>query len=107
VLRGRRVGQGVQLIIAPASQADEAEAESTGAMQILRDAGATVLSTGCGACAGYGGGLPGGATVISSTARNFRGRMGPADTQVYLASPATVAASALAGRISDPREELV
>ncbi|MCK9510625.1 MAG: 3-isopropylmalate dehydratase large subunit [Pigmentiphaga sp.] len=107
VLRGRQVGQGVRLIVAPASKADEAQAEARGAMQVLREAGATVLPTGCGACAGYGDGLPGGATVISSTARNFRGRMGAADTQVYLASPATVAASALAGRIADPREELV
>jgi 3-isopropylmalate/(R)-2-methylmalate dehydratase large subunit len=70
------------------------------------DAGASVLPNACGACAGYGGTFEEGATVISSTARNFQGRMGPASVQVYLASPATVAASALAGHIADVREEL-
>jgi len=65
-----------------------------------------LLSTGCGACAGYGGVMPAGANVVSTTARNFQGRMGPASTQVYLASPYTVAASALRGSISDPREVL-
>jgi len=75
-------------------------------MQILIDAGASVLPNACGACAGYGGTFAEGATVISSTARNFQGRMGPASVQVYLASPATVAASALAGHIADVREVL-
>ena len=65
-----------------------------------------VLGNGCGACAGYGATFDEGATVISSTARNFKGRMGPASVQVYLASPYTVAASALRGRITDPREVL-
>ncbi|MGA0571363.1 aconitase/3-isopropylmalate dehydratase large subunit family protein [Variovorax sp. VNK109] len=106
VLRGRTIAAGVQLVVAPASVQDQAEAEARGWMAALRDAGAQVLSTGCGACAGYGGSIPDGATVISSTARNFRGRMGGEAVDVYLASPATVAASALRGRIADPREVL-
>lgn len=106
VLRGHRVASGVQLLVAPSSARDQAQAEREGVMQVLRDAGATVLGNGCGACAGYGATFGEGATVISSTARNFRGRMGPASVQVYLASPYTVAASALRGRIADPREVL-
>ena len=72
----------------------------------MRDAGAVLLPSACGACAGYGSSFGEGQTVISSTARNFKGRMGPASTQVYLGSPYTVAASALRGRITDPREVL-
>jgi 3-isopropylmalate/(R)-2-methylmalate dehydratase large subunit len=75
-------------------------------MQVLRDAGAQLLPTACGACSGYGGRIPDGANVIATTARNFKGRMGSATAQVYLASPYTVAASALRGRISDAREVL-
>ncbi|MFM7704625.1 MAG: aconitase family protein, partial [Rubrivivax sp.] len=60
----------------------------------------------CGACAGYGGRIPEGSTVISSTARNFKGRMGADGAQVFLGSPFTVAASALRGWITDPREVL-
>ena len=104
VLAGQRVASGVRLMVAPASQLDQAQAEQEGVMQVLRDAGAEVFATACGACAGYGGSIPDGANVISTTARNFQGRMGSATAQVYLASPFTVAASALRGRISDPRE---
>jgi 3-isopropylmalate/(R)-2-methylmalate dehydratase large subunit len=106
VLRGQRVAAGVQLLVAPASAREQAQAEKEGVMQTLRDAGATVLPNSCGACAGYGATFAEGATVISSTARNFKGRMGPASVNVYLASPYTVAASALRGRISDAREVL-
>ena len=106
VLRGHRVAQGVRLLVAPASARDQAQAEREGVMQVLRDAGAQVLPNSCGACAGYGATFEEGARVISSTARNFKGRMGPASVQVYLASPWTVAASALRGRISDVRELL-
>jgi 3-isopropylmalate/(R)-2-methylmalate dehydratase large subunit len=106
VLKGQRVASQVSLLVAPASKRDQLQAEQEGVMQILRDAGATVLANSCGACAGYGHSLPEGANVISSTARNFKGRMGPASTQVYLGSPYTVAASALRGRISDVREML-
>jgi 3-isopropylmalate/(R)-2-methylmalate dehydratase large subunit len=104
LLRGRRAATGVRLIVAPATQQDQAQAEREGLMQVLRDAGAEVGPTACGACAGYGDSLSQARSVISSTARNFRGRMGSPDTGVYLASPYTVAASAVAGRICDPRE---
>ena len=106
VLRGHQVAQGVRLLVAPASARDQAQAEREGVMQVLREAGAQVLPNSCGACAGYGATFEEGVTVISSTARNFKGRMGPASVQVYLASPWTVAASALRGRISDVRELL-
>ncbi len=106
VLQGRRVAAGVRLLVAPASAREQAQAEQEGVMQVLLDAGATLLPNSCGACAGYGATFPEGATVISSTARNFKGRMGPASVNVYLASPYTVAASALRGYISDAREVL-
>jgi 3-isopropylmalate/(R)-2-methylmalate dehydratase large subunit len=106
VLKGHKIDGRVNLLVAPASRRDQAQAEQEGVMQILRDAGAQVLANSCGACAGYGHTLPDGANVISSTARNFKGRMGHASTQVYLGSPYTVAASALRGRISDVREML-
>jgi 3-isopropylmalate/(R)-2-methylmalate dehydratase large subunit len=106
VLKGQRVAAGVQLMVAPASAREQEQARQEGVMQILQEAGATVLPNSCGACAGYGATFAEGATVISSTARNFKGRMGPASVNVYLASPYTVAASALRGRITDPREVL-
>jgi 3-isopropylmalate/(R)-2-methylmalate dehydratase large subunit len=106
VLRGHKVASGVQLMVAPASLKDRSQAEAEGTMQVLTDAGATVLPLGCGACAGYAAEFAADQTVISSTARNFRGRMGPASTQVFLGSAYTVAASAVRGRITDPREVL-
>jgi 3-isopropylmalate/(R)-2-methylmalate dehydratase large subunit len=75
-------------------------------MKVLEDAGAQLLPSACGVCAGYGDSFAANETVISSTARNFRGRMGPPSTRVYLASAYTVAASAVAGHIVDPREVL-
>ncbi len=107
VLRGQRVASGVRLMVAPASQLDLKQARSEGVMQVLEAAGAELLPTSCGACAGYGSAIPDGATVVSTTARNFKGRMGSATAQVYLASPYTVAASALRGCITDPRSVLV
>lgn len=104
MLRGKKVATGTRLMVAPASQQDLAAAQREGILQILQDAGAEMFATACGACAGYGGSVPEGSTVISSTARNFKGRMGAATAQVYLASPYTVAASALHGQITDPRE---
>ncbi len=106
VLKGRKAAAGVRLIVAPASQHDQAVAEAEGVMQVFRDAGAEIGATACGACAGFGDALAGAETVISTTARNFKGRMGSATTEVYLASPYTVAASAVAGRVCDPREML-
>jgi 3-isopropylmalate/(R)-2-methylmalate dehydratase large subunit len=106
IFKGKRIAQGVRLMVAPASLTDQSQAELEGVMSVLRDAGAEVLPTACGACSGYGGSIPDGANVIATTARNFKGRMGSATAQVYLASPYTVAASALRGFISDPREVL-
>ena len=106
VLAGRHVAPGVQLLVAPASVQDLQAATAEGLAQQLTDAGARFLPSACGACAGYGGVIPEGSTVISSTARNFKGRMGSATAQVYLGSPFTVAASALRGHIADAREVL-
>ncbi len=106
VLAGRRIAPGVRLLVAPASAQDQARAADEGVLQQLVDAGASLLPTACGACAGYGGAIPDASTVISSTARNFKGRMGSATAQVYLGSPYTVAASAVQGRIADVREML-
>jgi 3-isopropylmalate/(R)-2-methylmalate dehydratase large subunit len=106
VLQGRRLATGVRLMVAPASVQDQAQAEAEGVMNTLRRSGAEVLPTACGACSGYGGSIPDGANVLATTARNFKGRMGSATAQVFLASPYTVAASALRGRITDPREVL-
>jgi len=105
VLKGRK--SKVKLLVAPASLRDQQAAEKEGTLGILLDAGAELLANSCGMCAGYGENLlPDGAVAISTTARNFKGRMGSASAQVYLASPYTVAASAVAGRIADPRELL-
>jgi len=93
-------------MVAPASLKDQDAARAEGVLQVLLAAGAELLPTTCGACAGYGGTLDDDTTVISSTARNFKGRMGSPTARVYLASPYTVAASALRGSITDPRELL-
>lgn len=104
VLRGRRVARGVRLLVAPASRRDQQAAEAEGTLAVLLAAGAELLPNACGICAGYGTArFADGEVAISSTARNFRGRMGAEGSQVHLASPYTVAASAVAGRIADPR----
>jgi 3-isopropylmalate/(R)-2-methylmalate dehydratase large subunit len=105
VLRNRK--SRVKLMVAPASLRDQKEAEREGTLKVLQDAGAEFLGLGCGICAGYGGNVLGENVVaISTTARNFQGRMGAASSQVYLASPYTVAATAVAGHVCDPREML-
>ena len=107
VLAGNKVAAGTRLLIAPASTRTTAQAAADGTLTILTAAGAILMPSGCGACAGYGAGvLAQGEVCIASTARNFKGRMGPGNSDVYLASPYTVAASAVAGRIADPREML-
>jgi 3-isopropylmalate/(R)-2-methylmalate dehydratase large subunit len=107
VLRGRRVASGTRLLVAPASTRAMAEAAADGTLATLTAAGAYLLPTGCGACAALGAGiLAEDETCISSTNRNFQGRMGANSARVYLGSPYTVAASAVAGRIADPREFL-
>src|SRR5207248_8032047 len=98
---------GVNLLVAPASRRDQDEAAREGTLGILEEAGAQLLPNACGICAGYGDALLGEDVVcISSTARNFKGRMGAPSSRVYLASPYTTAASAIAGRIADPRPYL-
>lgn len=105
VLRGKRLAPGITLMVAPASRRDQDRAAADGIMQVFEDAGARVLPNACGICAGYGADRLGeNVTCISSTARNFKGRMGAASSRVWLGSPLTVAASAIAGRIADPRE---
>jgi 3-isopropylmalate/(R)-2-methylmalate dehydratase large subunit len=106
ILKGHRVPHHVKLMVAPASVSDMHEAKTLGVAKILQNAGAQFLPSACGACAGYGHTIDGHARVISTTARNFKGRMGSSDSEVYLASPYTVAASALTGFISDPREHM-
>jgi 3-isopropylmalate/(R)-2-methylmalate dehydratase large subunit len=104
VLRRRRLAPGVDLLVAPASRRDQDRAAREGIMAVFEEAGARILPNACGICAGYGSAtLDDDVVCISSTARNFKGRMGAASSQVYLASPYTVAASAVAGRIADPR----
>jgi homoaconitate hydratase len=105
VIRGESVADGVDLYVAAASADVQAEAEENGVWATLLDAGAQPLPPGCGACIGLGVGLlEAGEVGISATNRNFKGRMGSRDAQAYLASPAVVAASAVAGFITGPGE---
>src|SRR3977135_1385912 len=103
--RGGRVADGVEFYLAPASAEVQAKSESNGDWQTLLGAGAIPLPPGCGACMGLGRGLvQKGEIAISATNRNFKGRMGDRDAFVYLASPAVVAASALAGFVCAPKD---
>jgi len=103
IVKGKRIADGVSFYIAAASAEVQQQAESNGDWQALVEAGATPLPSGCGPCIGLGEGTTKpGDVAISATNRNFKGRMGSADSQVYLGSPAVVAASALAGYICAP-----
>lgn len=105
ILRGRRIAKGVRLMIAPASHAVFSQALKDGTVDILTDAGAFFVTSGCGVCVGTHQGVPGdGEIIISSTNRNFKGRMGNPNASIYLSSPAVVAASALCGAITDPKD---
>lgn len=105
VLRGQRVAAGTRLLVVPASSQVYAEAIELGYMQILLAAGAAIGTPGCGPCMGnHMGVLAPGEVCISSANRNFKGRMGEPEAEIYLASPAVVAAAAVAGYIIDPRE---
>ncbi|NNE88302.1 MAG: 3-isopropylmalate dehydratase large subunit [Silicimonas sp.] len=107
ILQGRKLAKGVELLVAPSSKRDQDRAAKDGIMAVFEAAGAKVLPNACGICAGYGTHRLGAdVTCISSTARNFKGRMGEASSQVWLGSPLTVAAAAVAGHIVDPREML-
>jgi len=101
IVKGKKVAEGVQFYIAAASSEVQAESEKQGYWQTLIDAGAIPLPPGCGPCIGLGVGLlEDGEVGISATNRNFKGRMGSPNAQAYLASPAVVASSAVAGNIS-------
>jgi homoaconitate hydratase len=103
VLRGKKIAAGVELYIAAASNEVQGESESNGDWAALLAAGAIPLPAGCGPCIGLGAGLlEDGEVGISATNRNFKGRMGSPNAECYLASPAVVAASALAGKICGP-----
>lgn len=105
VLRGRQVAPGVRLIVTPASQQVYRDAMRLGYLQDIADAGAVVTNATCGACFGYHMGVVGpGEVCLTSSTRNFAGRMGSTEAEIYMASPATVAASAVAGHITDARE---
>ena len=101
VLKGRKVASGVRLLVTPATQATYAAALKAGYVETLTEAGAVVTSATCGACfGGHMGVLGPGETCITASTRNFKGRMGDPSARIYMASPATVAASAIAGHIA-------
>jgi len=105
VLEGQKVAPGVRLIVTPASQQVYLDAVTRGYVATLVEAGAVVTNSTCGACFGYHMGVLGpGEVCITASTRNFRGRMGSPDSFVYMASPATVAASAIAGYITSVDE---
>lgn len=105
ILRGKHIADGVRMLIVPASKNVLLEVIEEGILTDLINAGAVLFTPGCGACVGTHGGVPGDGEIVISTAnRNFKGRMGNNKAFIYLASPATVAASALYGVITDPRD---
>jgi len=105
IFKGRRVHPSVRCLVIPASWEVYREALKSGALAILADAGCVILNSGCGPCLGAHEGLmAAGEVCLSTSNRNFRGRMGHRDSEIYLASPATAAATAVAGKIADPRE---
>jgi len=105
ILKGRKIKEGVRALVIPASQEVYLQALKEGLIEVFTEAGAMVCGSTCGPClGGHIGLLASGETCISTSNRNFIGRMGSTQANVYLASPATVAASAVTGRITDPRE---
>jgi 3-isopropylmalate/(R)-2-methylmalate dehydratase large subunit len=104
ILKGHRIHADVRFIITPGSKEIMLEAMRTGVLATLVESGGTLTNPGCGACAGDGGILADGEVCLSTANRNFLGRMGSNKSSIYLCSPATLAASAIKGVISDPRE---
>jgi methanogen homoaconitase large subunit len=104
ILKGKRIADGVRMIVTPASSREMARASADDTITTLVEAGAVITTPGCGMCMGRHNGTLGDGDVCLSTAnRNFKGRMGAPTSQIYLASPAVAAATALTGRIADPR----
>lgn len=107
ILKGKRIARKVRLLILPASREIYINAVRLGIIEELANAGAVILNPGCGPCIGaHQGALAPGEICLSTANRNFKGRMGCNEAEIYLASPATVAASALEGKIADPRRYL-
>ena len=105
ILKGKTVKDGVRALVIPASQEVYKQAVKEGLLEVFTDAGAIVCGSACGPClGGHIGLLAPGETCVSTSNRNFIGRMGSTQASVYLASPATVAASAVTGRVTDPNE---
>ena len=105
ILKGKKVAKGTRMLVFPASARIFQEALEKGYVADLMKAGAVVMNSGCGPCLGvHEGALGDGETALSTTNRNFKGRMGQREAEIYLASPAVVAASALTGVLTDPRE---
>ena len=106
ILQGKKVARGVRMLVFPASGRIFREAMKAGYLMTLMDAGAIIANSGCGPCLGvHQGALGNGEVALSTTNRNFKGRMGNPNSEVYLCSPAVAAASALTGVITDPRTE--
>ena len=104
LLAGKRISSDVRMLVTPASQRELQRAIADGTLNTLVEAGAILTTPGCGACMGRHQGTLGENDVCLSTGnRNFKGRMGAPTSQIYLASPAVAAATALTGQISDPR----
>ena len=105
VLKGRKVAKGTRFIVTPGTQATYRAALKAGYVEAMLDAGAVVTPATCGACFGGHMGVLGADEVcITASTRNFKGRMGDPTARIYMASPATVAASAVAGRIASAAE---
>jgi len=104
ILKGRHIHPGVRMIVTPGSRQIMLQAMNSGVLAVLLESGGLITNPGCGACAGDGGTLADGEVCLSTANRNFVGRMGSSKSQIYLSSPATLAASAIHGAISDPRE---
>jgi 3-isopropylmalate/(R)-2-methylmalate dehydratase large subunit len=105
IVKGKKIARGTRFLVTPGSQKILQEAIKAGYVETLMEAGAVVTSSTCGACyGGHMGVLGDGEVCITASTRNFKGRMGSADAKVFMGSPATVAASALTGYITDPRD---